>query len=356
MSSQPLRVGIIGAGSWAVSAHIPSLASRSEVELWGVNRRGAVELERVAQRFGFRVATEDYRELVESGLDLAVVASPTKFHYEHAKAALESGAHVLCEKPFTIAPVEAWDLVNTAQRLDRHLLVAFGWNFTPLVEQAHLAIREADLGEVEHVSVTMSSATRGLLTGASAYADASAETVPDPETWTNPALSGGGYGQAQLSHALALALHLTGESVTSALALTHRPANARVELHDAFAMRLRGGGIASVSGASSFMGFDNNRHHLAVEVVAERGQYIVDLFQDRVCVFNHRQGQVELPLQPGAGHYNGSLPSQRLVDLALGLTKSNPASGALGARTVEALDLAYRSEQSRAPEDCVAAP
>lgn len=341
-----LRVGVIGAGSWAVSAHIPSLAARNEVELWGVNRRGGAELERVAKKFGFTVATEDYRELIASGLDLVVVASPTKFHHEHAKAALEAGCHVLCEKPFTMTPAEAWDLVETAQRVDRHLLVAFGWNFTPLVERAHQLIQDADLGMVEHFSVTMSSTTRGLLTGASAYADASDDTAPDTETWTDPELSGGGYGQAQLSHALALALHLSGESVTAAFALIHQPREASVELHDAFSMRLRGGGIASVSGASSFMGFDDNRHHLAVEVVAERGQYVVDVFRERISLFEYGKGQIDVPLAAGAGLYDGSLPSQRLVDLALGITKNNPAPGELGARTVEALDLAYRSART----------
>lgn len=343
---QRMRVGVIGAGSWAVSAHIPSLATRDEVELWGVARRDTQKLDRIARTFGFTLATEDYRELIASGIDLAVIASPTKFHHEHTKAALEAGCHVLCEKPFTLNPAEAWDLVETARRLDRHLVIAFGWNFAPMIERAYHLIRDSDLGSVEHVSVTMSSATRGLLTGSSAYADASSETAPAAETWTDPALSGGGYGQAQLSHALALALRLTDEVVTAAFALTHQPSDARVELHDAFSLRLRGGGIVSVSGASSFMGFDNNRHHLAVEVVAEHGQYVVDVFKERVSLFRHGRGQIEIPLRPGEGAYDGSLPSQRLVDLALGVTTSNPARGELGARTVDALTLAYRSTQT----------
>ena len=44
-------------------------------------------------------------------------------HYEHAKAALEAGASVLIEKPVTIRPGDAWDLVATAERVDRHLAV-----------------------------------------------------------------------------------------------------------------------------------------------------------------------------------------------------------------------------------------
>ena len=39
-----------------------------------------------------------------------MVGSPPGYHYEQAKAALEAGAHVMCEKPFTIDPADAWDL------------------------------------------------------------------------------------------------------------------------------------------------------------------------------------------------------------------------------------------------------
>ena len=54
--------------------------------------------------WGFAVAREDYRDILDAGMDICLVASPHGRHYEHAKAALEAGAHVLCEKPFTVDP------------------------------------------------------------------------------------------------------------------------------------------------------------------------------------------------------------------------------------------------------------
>jgi predicted dehydrogenase len=338
-----LRLGVIGAGSWAVAAHLPSVATRADdVEFVGVSRHGMEALKRIQERFGFAVASEDYREVLSAGIDIAVVASPTALHHEHTQAALNAGAHVLCEKPFTLTSAEAWDLVDTAERTQRHLLVSFGWNYTPMVEQAKALV---DIGDVEQMSITMSSQTRELLTDTGAYPDASADTVPESRTWTDPAISGGGYGQAQLSHALALGLWLTGVRVRGAFALI-ATLGARVELHDAFALTLDGGGIASVGGASSFTGADGNKHHLAVEAIGSAGQFHVDVFRERVSLFRPDTRQTDLPVQPGDGAYNGSLATERLVDLALGRTDVNPAPGELGARTVEALELAYRSAAS----------
>ena len=342
-----LRLGVVGAGSWAVAAHLPALAARSEdVEFVGVCRQGADALSRIKERFGFRTASEDYRDVLDAGVDVVVVASPTASHHEHASAALAAGADVLCEKPFTLTAAQAWDVVATADRLGRHLVLSFGWNFAPMITAARKLLGDRGIGAVEQLSVTMSSQTRELLANTGAYPDASPDTVPETRTWTDPAVSGGGYGQAQLSHALALALGLTGTRIHGAFALMSAPGDARVELHDAICFALDGGGIASVGGASSFVGADGNKHHLLVEAVGSDGQLLVDVFRERVSVFRPGRGQHDLEVTPGDGAYDSSLAANRLLDLALGKTTDNPAPGELGARTVEALELAYRSAAS----------
>lgn len=343
-----LRLGVIGAGSWAVAAHLPALARRlDDVEFVAVSSKAGSALQTIKERFGFGTASADYRDVLAAGVDIVVVASPTALHAAHTLAALDAGAHVLCEKPFTVASHDAWRVAERATELNRHLLVSFGWNYAPMVERTVSLLKQNDgIGRVEYFTVTMSSQTRELLTDTGAYPDASPETVPESATWTDPALSGGGYGQAQLSHALALALAVTGTRVEGAFALMNTPTSARVELHDAIALRLHGGGVASVGGASSFTGADANRHHLAVEAIGDQGQLVVDVFRERVALFRPDRGQIDLDVQAGDGAYDGSRAADRLVDLALGRTDINPAPGELGARTVEALELAYRSAAS----------
>ena len=100
-----LRAGVIGAGSWAVASHIPNLLKRSsDVALGGFARPEQALIPWIAEQFGFERGVTDHRELLEMGLDVCIVSSPNRYHYEHAKAALEAGAHVMVEKPFTIDP------------------------------------------------------------------------------------------------------------------------------------------------------------------------------------------------------------------------------------------------------------
>lgn len=340
------RLGVIGAGSWAVAAHLPALAARDDVELVAVCRKGAPMLERIRERFGFAMASEDWQDVIAQELDAIVVSSPSALHHRQAKAALESGAHVLCEKPMTIAPADAWDLVSTADRADRQLLVSFGWNYMPMVRDAVQLISRVGIGRLEHVTIHMSSATRELLSNTGAYPDASPETVPEQATWTTPQLSGGGYAQAQLSHALGLALALVPDRVASVFALTSAPLEAPVELHDAAVLTFDGGGIGTLSGGSSHVGAWGNKHELEVRAIGSEGQFIVDVHRELAWVFRPDGTDERLDLGPSAGSYVMSGPANALIDVAQGDNDANRAPGELGARTVETLELLYRSAAS----------
>jgi predicted dehydrogenase len=354
--SGKLRLGVIGAGSWALAAHLPALAERRDVvEFAAVCRKGDAALERIRQRYGFAVASEDYRDVIAAGPDICVVASPPALHHEHARAALAAGAHVLCEKPMTIDPKQAWDLVDVAHEARRELLISFGWNYSDMVIGAKRLAETHGIGPVEQLTVHMSSTTRELLSNTGAYPDADPETVPEQATWTDPATSGGGYGQAQLSHALGLALHLVPERVAAAYALMSAPDVAGpsgaprrppVELHDAICLRLAGGGIGTVAGGSGHAGAGGDKHALAVRAIGGEGQLVVDVERELVWLYRPDGTDVRLPLHDGDGAYQASGPSRALVEAGLGKLDRNPAPGELGARTVEALDLAYRSARS----------
>ena len=341
-----LRVGVIGAGSWALAAHLPTLAKRPEVELVGVCRKGGSLLRKIQADYGFAVASEDYRDVLAEDLDLVVVASPSAFHHEHATAALTAGAHVLCEKPMTIDPAQAWDLVSTSEATGRELLLSFGWDYMPIVRDSVTLLARHDIGVLEHMTIHMSSATRELLSNTGAYPGAAAESVPESATWTDPTVSGGGYGQAQLSHALGLALKLVPERVCAASAFTSAPLDAPVELHGAVAMRFDSGGIGVLSGGSSHVGAWGNKHELEVRAIGSHGQFVVDVHRELAWVFTSDGTEERLDLRSGDGDYQVGGPADALVDVGLGRLDANRAPAELGARTVEALDLLYRSART----------
>jgi predicted dehydrogenase len=348
-----LRLGVIGAGSWAVSSHLPAMERhRDEVEFEVVNRRDPELLERIRSRFDFRRATTDWRDVIAERCDIVIVASPVALHYEQAKAALEAGAHVLCEKPFTIDPAHAWELVETARRVDRQLILAYGWNYRPMVVQAReLMEGDGGIGEVEQVTIHMSSHTRQLLSGTGAYPAAAPESVPEQSTWIDPQLSGGGYGQAQFTHALGVALWLApalrGRDV---FAFMSSPLDAPVELHDAIAVRFTNGAVGTIGGGSEHHGSDNERHKVDIRMIGSTGNFHIDLEREVVWRYRGEGDSVLLPVRPGDGLYDCIGPVDNLVALARGGgTNNSPAE--LGARTVEILEAAYRSAASGRAED-----
>jgi predicted dehydrogenase len=347
LTERKLRLGVIGAGSWALASHLPNLAKRrDEVEFVAVCRHGEELLHKVAADYGFAVASEDYHDVLEAGIDICVVASPSGMHYEHARAALEAGAHVLVEKPVTIDPAQAWELVDIASRGDQHLLCSFGWNYLPMLRSARDLFARVGIGEIEQLSITMSSVTRELLANLGAYPDANPDFIPESRTWTDPALSGGGYGQAQLSHALGLALWITGLRGAQVFAFMSTALNAPVELYDACAVRYANGAIGTISGGAAHTGYDDNKHQLELRAIGSAGHFACDLQREMVWLYRPDGPEIKLDVAAGDALYNDDGPPNALVDLALGRTVENCSPGELGARTVELLDAAYRSARS----------
>ena len=340
-----VRVGIIGAGSWVLASHIPNLLEYENIEFVGVSRKGLEELNRIKNRYGFRVASEDYRDILEAGVDICIVGSPSAVHYEHTKAALLAGAHVLCEKPMTIDPVQAWELDRIAKETDRVLSIAFGWNYTPIVTEAKKLMEEFGIGNLEHLTVHMSSGTRELLSNSGSYGDADKETLPQPETWTDKSISGGGYAQAQLSHALGMAFWLLNTRADSAFALMSNPRGTPVELHDAISYKFENGGIGAVSGGSAHSRAGRGTHALELRAIGDEGQILVDV--ERAALWFHHKGRnYDVNFDENAGAYDCRGPIDLIVSAGRGNPNRNCSDANLGARTVEALDLAYRSSIS----------
>lgn len=349
-----LRLGVLGAGSWALASHLPNLARRREdVEFVGVCRPGRETLQWIADAYGFTVASEDHTAILDAGVDIVVVSSPTALHYQHARDALLSGAHVLVEKPFTLTSAQAWDLVSIAEQRQLHLLVAFGFNYKPLVRAAQAALTDnGGVGPLEVLSVSMASVCRELLAGRGSYPKADPRSLPDPNTWSNPEVSGGGYAQAQLTHALGLALHLFDAEPERVFAQMTDPMAGQVEQHVSAVVSWRGQATGVLSGNATHEGADRNRDVLRVHAVGGQGQFRLDLDADAFHYFRTDGTDLGLQAEPGAGAYDCDGPPNALVDLALDATATNPSPGPLGARTVQIIEALYASARSGKPEAC----
>jgi len=350
-----VRLGLIGAGWWATANYLPLLAARPDVELTAVCRLGWEELRRVRERFNFPFATEDYRALLEQPLDAVIVASPNTLHYAQARAALERGLHVLCEKPMTTSASEAWELVRLARAKKVHLLVPFGWNYKPYLQGAKRLMERGVVGRIEHISCHMASPVRDLYSGhdeateQEAYGSAAQRDLlfhVTAATWADPALAGGGYAYSQLSHVLGLLFWLTDLRAEEVYALMSAP-GARVDLFDAISVRFHNGAIGALSGAASVP--EGGPYQLDIRIFGEEGMLLLDVERERVAARRADGEVIHVPVAAGEGAYSCDGPPNRFIDLILGQADHNDSSGEVAARGVELLDAAYRSARDHTP-------
>lgn len=341
-----LRLGVIGAGAWATAAHIPGFVRRPEVEPWIVNRRDPVILDAIRDRFRFAHATTDWREVIAAGPDIVALTGPLAMRAEQARAAIEAGIHVLAEKPFTLDPADAWAIDALARQRGVHVVLCYAWNEMGISEQARRLIHGPDaIGTVEHVSVEMSTIVRDLLTEGTPYIGDPAVPLPRGETWSEPSISGGGYGQGQLTHALGLVMRLLPDARASQVAALTAAPGARVDLHDALVVRFEDGAIGSIGGASLPLGTFGDQHQLSIRITGSRGQVLLDMAAPRVAR-SMRGDDVVAELTDEDVRWSFDRVTDRIVDLVLGSTTENPSPASLGARVVEVLDGMYRSAAS----------
>ncbi len=106
-------------------------------------------------------AYPNYRQMFEreatlpdgDRMDFVTIVTPNHLHYEVARAAMEAGFDVVCEKPLTTTLEEALELQKLAERTGRLFAVTFNYSGYPLVKQARHLVRSGALGEIRKVCV-----------------------------------------------------------------------------------------------------------------------------------------------------------------------------------------------------------
>jgi predicted dehydrogenase len=335
------RIGVIGAGWWAVVNHIPVLRDLADCEIVAVNRLGAAELAEIQQAFGIERGFEDYREMLASvEMDGVVVSSPHTLHFEHASAALAKNCHVLVEKPMTTTAGDARELVARATKVKREIIIPYGWNFKPWTEEARRLA--TGVGRVEHIVLQMANALDDLFAGKPMKETEGAMFRPAASTWADPKRAGG-FGWGQLVHPLGLLFRIIDLVPREVFAAIGESA-AAVDYYDAAIVRFAGGATASISGAATLP--KGRPVQIDLRIFGSEGMLVLDIERERLEL-RRRDGKDEIiPLAPGDGAYACEQPLRTLVDLCLGRKTLNSAPGLVGQRAVEVLDAMYRSAAS----------
>lgn len=341
------RIGFIGAGWWATAVQIPYYQSRDDVELVAVCRLGKAELTQVKNEFGFQVATEDYRELLNHDLDGVVISSPHVWHFEHAKAALDKNFHVLVEKPLAVTGAQARELVTLAKNKNKQIMIPQGWSFRPFAREARRLAPQ--LGEVRHVVCQMASALGDLFGGEPMVETEGATFRPPVSTWADPERAGG-YAWGQLCHALGLLFGITPlepREVFSWMGLS----GAGVDYYNAINIRFKGGATGVVSGAATLPksktdDVDLKQYQIDIRIFGTEGVMLLDIERERLELRRNDGNNTIIPLREGDGAYETYQPLERFVHICQGETVDNDAPGEVAQRAVEVIEAAHKSAKS----------
>ena len=153
MATDAVRIGVIGAGWFASRRHLPEAKDLKEIQIVALCRRDPEMLNKIADHFQVAQRYTDYREMLDrEKLDAVLVCTPHHLHYEHIKASLERGLHVITEKPMTLRGSEAWELVDLARSKGLTLLVSFNPPYWRHDASACRLLAEGWIGELEAVT------------------------------------------------------------------------------------------------------------------------------------------------------------------------------------------------------------
>jgi predicted dehydrogenase len=127
VGNKSVRWGLIGCGDIAQKRVAPALVETQHSELVGVSRANTDLLDEFADKFNVLHRFADWNELVRcKDIDAVYVATPVNLHAVQTMRALESGKHVLCEKPMALNVADCDRMISAAKaarRQARHCLL-----------------------------------------------------------------------------------------------------------------------------------------------------------------------------------------------------------------------------------------
>lgn len=162
--NRKLRMGLIGGGQGAfigrVHATAALLDNRAELVAGALSsdparaKASAPDYDIPADRaYGsyLEMFAAEAKRPADSRIDFVSIATPNHLHFPIAKAALQAGFHVVCDKPMTLTLSEAEQLAVLVRQSP--LVFALTHNYTghPLVRQARAMVQSGELGEIQAV-------------------------------------------------------------------------------------------------------------------------------------------------------------------------------------------------------------
>ena len=194
-----VKWGVIGCGDIVFKRACPAMVDQPDSEVVAFSSRTLSRAQQLTDVFGGKRAYDNLEALAaDEEVNAVYVASPVHRHREETIACLESGKHVLCEKPMALDTADSRDMIAAADRNGLNLAVAYYRRYYPKTQKMKEIIESGALGQIVRAFVFQNGNHR--------FAD------DDPKRWRAVAAEGGGGLLMDIgSHRLDVLCHLLGE-------------------------------------------------------------------------------------------------------------------------------------------------
>jgi predicted dehydrogenase len=152
-----IRVGVIGAGTWANHAHFPVLALLPEYELSVVQARRLEAAETAAARFGIKHVVGTPEEVAaHPEVDFVVALTTTPQHEEAIRLAAAAGKHIYSEWPLTVSSGGAAELQRLAEQAGVRHFIGLQRRLAPAMRYLRDLIAGGYVGKLRSVRIHVS--------------------------------------------------------------------------------------------------------------------------------------------------------------------------------------------------------
>ncbi|MFK7911332.1 MAG: Gfo/Idh/MocA family protein [Akkermansiaceae bacterium] len=162
--NQVLKVGLVGCGGRGTGAATQAMAADPNVKLWAIGDAFQSQVDKamsnLAPKFSGKMEVEKSRQfagldafqkVIDSGVDVVLLASPPGFRPQHLAASVKAGKHTFAEKPMAVDMAGVKSVLESAKLAKSKgvsIQHGFCWRYAPAVREAYNKVLGGELGRI----------------------------------------------------------------------------------------------------------------------------------------------------------------------------------------------------------------
>ncbi len=147
-----VKIGVIGLGSIAQLVHLPNLSKLNNAVVTAVAEINKNRLNTIGDKFNITQRFRDYKEMLEKAdIDAVIITTPTSSHKEIAIDCLKAKKDILIEKPLARSHAEAKQIMTTARKFDKKVMVGMNLRYRPDAMLLRSLLNSGEIGDPFYV-------------------------------------------------------------------------------------------------------------------------------------------------------------------------------------------------------------